>query len=76
MEFVAPPTVMMPPLIVQPYVAPVPASGTEAVLFVESGHTEPAALMVDEGIGLTVMVVAPENVPGVQPVPSETAVTV
>jgi hypothetical protein len=32
--------------------------------------------MVDEGIGLTVMVVAPENVPGVQPVPSETAVTV
>jgi hypothetical protein len=76
MELVPLPAVMVPPLIVQPYEAPAPASATEAVLSVELGQTELATVMVEAGIAMAVMVALPENVPGEQPVLSETAATV
>ena len=52
------PAVMLPPLIVQPYVAPVPASRTVAAFPVELPQTDDAAEMVASGVGFTATVVA------------------
>src|SRR5882672_6759290 len=51
----APPVMLLPvPLIVHEYVAPTPASGTEAALLVELTHREETAVIVASGVGLTV----------------------
>ena len=51
------PAVIVPLVIDQEYVAPEPASGTEAVLPVEFGQTEEGAVTVEEGTAFTVAVV-------------------
>src|SRR5208282_2317398 len=50
------PAVIEPPVIVQAYVAPTPAVGTEAVLTVELAQTLEGAVIVELGIELIVMV--------------------
>lgn len=65
---VLPPNV--PPAIVQAYVAPVPASGTEAVKPAAPAQKDAGALMPTEGSGLTVTVALPVPVPAGQLAPS------
>src|SRR5437867_1227953 len=53
------PAVIVPPPIVHEYVAPIPASGTEAMFPVELGHTEDAAVIEADGAVLTTAFVVP-----------------
>ena len=53
------PAAMLPPLIVQAYDAPAPASGTEAVLLVEPEYVDPGAVTVEDGAGVIVTVKPP-----------------
>jgi len=57
------PSVIVPFVIDQAYVAPVPAFGTEAELPVESAHTAAGAVITAEGAGFTLTVALPDEVP-------------
>ena len=61
--FVPAPAVMAPFVIDQEYVAPAPASGTDAVFPVVDAQSADAAEIVEEGTGLTVTVALPDAVP-------------
>jgi hypothetical protein len=74
-ERVPVPPVIVPFEMVQAYVAPAPASGTEATSPVAFGHVEAGAVIVAFGEGFTVTAAEPEELP-VHPVASTTLVTV
>lgn len=74
-ERVPGPAVTVPFEIVQAYVAPLPASGTEATSPVAFGQAVPGAVIVAFGEGFTVTSAEPDAVPE-QDVASSTPVTV
>jgi hypothetical protein len=51
--------VAVPFVTLHRYVAPRPASGTDAVLPTELKHTDDADVMTEDGVGLTVMTADP-----------------
>lgn len=57
------PAVIVPPVMLHVYIAPAPASGTEAVLPVAFAHTTDGAVIVASGLGLTVIVALPDEEP-------------
>jgi hypothetical protein len=48
-----------PPVTLQRYVAPGPASGTDPALPVELKHTEAAEVITEDGVGFTVIAAWP-----------------
>lgn len=73
-DVVPAPVVIVPFVIDQEYAAPAPALGTDAVFPDEPAQTAAGAVIVAEGVGVTVTTALPDDVPG--QVASETAVTV
>src|SRR5437870_264677 len=56
------PAVIVPPVMTQSYVAPAPASGTDAVWLVELGQTAVSTVIAADGICTTCTVRPPEIV--------------
>ena len=61
MVLVPAPQVMLPLVIVQVYLAPIPAKGTEAKLLPDSEQTVDAVLIAAEGIGLINLLYVPDG---------------
>ena len=57
------PVAIVPPVMDHVYIAPAPASGTEAVFPVEVAHTVGGAVIVASGLAFTITTALPEEEP-------------
>src|SRR5262245_30288927 len=67
------PEVIVPPLTVQIYVPPGPASGTEATMPLEPSHSSAKVEMVASGLGTTVRTAGREVTEGAHSPPTTTS---